>query len=157
PVNAPMVVSAPFDRSAVGNVNHWQPLVYKDASGRTVTQSFVGAQWHDVGSFALLSDSQFRSLTGPAQLGSSQFGEQAQDLITLAANLTDTQKMIAEYWANGPNTELPPGHWDLFAEFVSRRDHHTADQDAKMFFILTNAIFDAGIASWDDKRAFDSV
>jgi hypothetical protein len=65
--------------------------------------------------------------------------------------------MIAEYWANGPRTELPPGHWDLFGEFVSRRDNHTVDDDAKMFFALTNAIFDAGIAAWDAKRAFDSV
>ncbi|HEY1212086.1 MAG TPA: vanadium-dependent haloperoxidase, partial [Bryobacteraceae bacterium] len=57
----------------------------------------------------------------------------------------------------GPNSELPPGHWDLFAQFVSERDHHTLDDDAKMFFALTNAIFDAGIAAWDAKRAFDSV
>jgi hypothetical protein len=110
-----------------------------------------------VAPFALLTDSEFRSLTGPALVGSSQFVQQAQDLIAFSANLTDEQKMIAEYWANGPNTELPPGHWDLFAQFVSHRDNHTADQDAKMFFVLTNAIMDAGIASWDDKRAFDSV
>jgi len=65
--------------------------------------------------------------------------------------------MIAEYWANGPGTELPPGHGDLFAQFVSVRDHHTVDDDAKMFFALTAAIHDAGIAAWDAKRVFDSV
>jgi len=27
----------------------------------------------------------------------------------------------------------------------------------KMFFVLSNAIFDAGIAAWDAKRAYDSV
>src|SRR2546430_11469412 len=107
--------------------------------------------------FALLADSQFRSLTGPARLGSTQFVQQARDLITLSANLTDTQKMIAEYWGLGPNTNQPPGQWDVFAQFVSRRDHHTVDQDAKMFFAMTNAIMDAGIAAWDDKRTFDSV
>ena len=37
------------------------------------------------------------------------------------------------------------------------RSHHTLDDDVKMFFALTNAIFDAGIASWDAKRVFDSV
>jgi hypothetical protein len=67
------------------------------------------------------------------------------------------QKMIAEYWANGPHSELPPGHWDLFAQFVSARDQHTVDDDAKMFFALTNAISDAGVAAWDAKREFDSV
>ena len=65
--------------------------------------------------------------------------------------------MIAEYWANGPRTELPPGHWDLFAQFVSVRDHHTVDDDAKMFFALTAAIHDAGVAAWGAKRVFDSV
>ncbi len=45
----------------------------------------------------------------------------------------------------------------LFAQFVSARDHHTLDDDVKMFFVLSNAIFDAGIAAWDAKRAYDSV
>lgn len=31
------------------------------------------------------------------------------------------------------------------------------DDDVKLFFALTNAIFDAGIVAWDNKRAFDSV
>src|SRR5215467_3577326 len=30
-------------------------------------------------------------------------------------------------------------------------------QAVKLFFALTNAIFDAGICAWGDKRAFDSV
>jgi hypothetical protein len=65
--------------------------------------------------------------------------------------------MIAEYWADGPHSELPPGHWNLFAQFVSARDHHGLDEDVKLFFALTNAIFDAGIVTWDAKRTFDSV
>jgi hypothetical protein len=43
------------------------------------------------------------------------------------------------------------------AQFVAARDHHTLDQDVKMFFALTNATFDASIVAWDAKRAFDSV
>jgi hypothetical protein len=31
------------------------------------------------------------------------------------------------------------------------------DEDVKMFFALTNAMLDAGIAAWDAKRAYDSV
>jgi hypothetical protein len=70
--------------------------------------------------------------------------------------------MIAEYWADGPQSELPPGHWSLFAQFVSRRDKHGADErgidrDVKLFFALTNAIFDAGICAWDNKCEFNSV
>ena len=89
--------------------------------------------------------------------GVSDISGAANELVELSAGLTDEQKMIAEYWANGPHSELPPGHWDLFAQFVSARDHHSIDDDAKMFFVLTNAIFDAGIAAWGAKRVFDSV
>ncbi len=75
----------------------------------------------------------------------------------MSAGLTDRQKMIAEYWSDGPNSEQPPGHWALFAQIVSERDHHTLDDDVKMFFALSNAMFDASIAVWDAKREYDSV
>lgn len=158
PVNPASTV--PIDPSQVDDVNHWQPLTYTDALGHVVTPSFVGAQWYLVRAFALTSNDQFNSFVdmfGPAKNDSATFRKQAEDLITLSANLTDRQKMIAEYWANGPHTELPPGHWDLFAQFVSVRDHHTVDQDVKMFFAMTNAIFDAGITAWTAKRTYDSV
>jgi hypothetical protein len=76
--------------------------------------------------------------------------------------LADREKVIAEYWADGPRSELPPGHWNLFAQFVARRDRqgggeHGVDLDVKLFFALTNAVFDAGICSWDNKCAFASV
>jgi hypothetical protein len=157
-VNPPSTV--PVNPATVNDVNRWQPLQYMDGSGKFVTQSFVGAQWSQVIPFSMTSPDEFRSFIaafGPARFGSARFLHQAHDLITLSANLTDRQKMIAEYWANGPHTELPPGHWDLFAQFVSNRDKHNVDQDVKMFFAMTNVIFDAGIAAWDAKRAFDSV
>ncbi len=156
--------TVPVNPALVLDPNHWQRLTYDDGATaptpHIVTQSFVGAQWYRVVPFAMTSPDQFRSFVaqfGPALYGSETYLQQSKDLITISANLTDEQKMIAEYWANGPRTELPPGHWDLFGEFVSRRDHHTVDDDAKMFFALTNAVFDAGIAAWDAKRAFDSV
>jgi hypothetical protein len=139
--------------------NHWQPLTYFNGAA-TVTPSFVGAQWYKVTPFAMKSGDEFLQFItrfGPAVYPSPAYLEQAQGLVAISAGLTDTQKMIAEYWANGPHTELPPGHWDLFAQFVSARDQHTVDDDAKMFFVLTAAIHDAGIAAWDAKRKFDSV
>jgi hypothetical protein len=139
--------------------NRWQPLTFFNGTAN-VTPKFVGAQWYKVVPFAMSSPDQFlpfASARGPALYGTPEYMLQAQALIDMSANLTDEQKMIAEYWANGPNSELPPGHWDLFAQYVSARDHHTLDDDVKMFFALTNAVFDAGIASWDAKRVFDSV
>lgn len=55
-----------------------------------------------------------RRPAGPALYGSDEYVLQAQQLIDFSANLTDEQKMITEHWANGPHSELPPGHWDLF-------------------------------------------
>jgi hypothetical protein len=127
-----------------------------------VTQLFVGAHWQRVVPFALASSVQFRSPTGPARAASPEFRSQAEALLRISATLTDEQKAIAEYWADGPKSELPPGHWNLFAQVVSARDRHGAgerglERDAKLFFALTNAIFDAGICAWDNKCAYASV
>ena len=157
-VNSPS--KAPVDTGAILDPNRWQPLEYADASGAFVTQQFVGAQWYKVTPFALRSGDEFRgrlALEGPALYGSPEFREEAAELVSLSAGLTDEQKMMAEYWADGPHSELPPGHWNLFAQYVSARDQHTLDDDVKLLFALTNAIFDAGIVAWDAKRAFDSA
>jgi hypothetical protein len=161
PVNDPMDIRATFDPTSVHDANSWQPLRYVDGSGNVVTPRFVGPHWQRVTTFALAPGA-LRSSTGPAKHGSAEYAAHAHDLLDLSAGLTDEQKVIAEYWADGPRSELPPGHWNLFAQFVSRRDHHGfhahgVEQDVKLFFALTNAISDAGCCAWDNKRAFDSV
>jgi hypothetical protein len=155
-VNAPATIPA---RAAAANPSHWQPLTYVDSSGNLVSQRFAGAQWCFVTAFALSKGEELRPGVepGPASYGSPEYQEQAEELISISAGLTDREKMIAEYWSDGPNSEQPPGHWALFAQFVSARDHHGLDDDVKMFFALSNAMLDAGIAAWDAKRAYDSV
>jgi hypothetical protein len=156
-VNATSGVPA---RTNVADPNHWQPLTYVNSTGDMIAQRFVGAQWCYVTPFALSSGDEFRwlvQLFGPAKYGSREYQDQADELVEISAGLTDRQKMISEYWSDGPNSEQPPGHWALFAQFVSARDHHTLDDDVKMFFALSNAMLDAGIAAWDAKRAYDSV
>lgn len=157
PVNQPMNADDPIDPATVVDPNKWQPLRYTDLSGATVTPSFIAPHWTRIKPFALTSGSQFRSTTGPARYGSQLFQDQAREVLDISANLTDTRKVIAEYWADGPKSELPPGHWNLFAQYVSRRDKHGINEDVQMFFALNNAIFDAGIVAWDNKIAFDSV
>jgi hypothetical protein len=112
--------------------------------------------------FALTSAAQFRPDHGPAVsvVGGQPSGKYIQEVdeqLKYSANLTDTQKVIAQYWEDGPGTETPPGHWFLFAQWLSRRDHHTLDVDAKVFFGLGNALLDASITAWDAKRQWDSV
>jgi hypothetical protein len=156
-VNPPSAVPS---NSSPNDPDHWQPLTYVNSTGDLVAQRFVGAQWCFVTPFSLESGEEFRGIEQalrPARYGSAEYQQQAEDLIALSAGLTDKQKMISEYWSDGPNSEQPPGHWMLFAQYISARDHHTLDDDVKLFFALSNAIFDAGIVAWDAKRALDSV
>jgi Domain of unknown function (DUF6851)/VCPO second helical-bundle domain len=162
PRNAPMDTRAPLDLSTVHDPDAWQPLTYVDASGALVTPAFVGPHWQRVRPFAMSSNSELRSPSGPARFGSPAFLAQAEALLELSAQLTDEQKLIAEYWADGPRSELPPGHWNLFAQQVAHRDRsgdteHDLDEAIRLFFVLTNAVFDAGCCAWDAKRAFNSV
>src|SRR5216684_7607256 len=159
PVNPPGTIPVRFPFVKPLNPNRWQPLTYTDSTGSLVLQMFAAAQWCYVTPFALSKGEELRNVLAPApaQFGTPEYEEQARELIDLSANLTDRQKVIAEYWSDGPDSEQPPGHWLRFAEFVSARDHHTLDDDVKMFFALSNAMLDAGIAAWDAKRAFDSV
>lgn len=144
--------------TTVNNPDHWQPLLVPDDDGVIAPQRFTTPQWGLVKPFALSSGSQLRPPPPIANAtDSAGYLAQATELITISAQLTDEQKVIAEYWADGPFTETPPGHWFLFAQFISKRDHHTDDDDVKMFFALGNALLDASIVAWDSKRAYDSV
>lgn len=158
PVNEPMVVAEPLDPSTVHDPNRWQPLIHPTRDGAsTKTQEFIAPHWGDVEPFALRSWDEFDTGYLPPRFGTKEYRDQAKRLIDVAANLTDRQKVIAEYWADGPGTEQPPGHWAQIGQFVSRRDNHGLGADAKLFFALTNAIFDASIASWGQKSHYDYV
>lgn len=144
----------------VSDANYWQPLRYPDGQRGYTIQRFLGAQWNRVTPFALTSADEFRGWIaqyGPAHVGSAEYAAQAEELISISANLTDEKKVIAEYWKDGPQSETPPGHWNLLAEWISQRDHHSLDDDVKMLFALNNAILDASIVAWDAKIYWDSV
>lgn len=159
PINPPGTVPARPSFTKPLNPEHWQPLTYTDSAGSLVLQMFAGAQWCYVTPFAMSKGDEFRSAVepGPFKYGAYEYQQQAEELIALSAALTDREKMIAEYWSDGPGTDQPAGHWLQFARFVSERDHHTVDDDVKMFFVLSNGMFDASIAAWDAKREYDSV
>jgi hypothetical protein len=149
PINTPDVINDP---------NHWQPLRVSDGHGGFVVQTYLGPQWGLVTPFALTAGSQFRPSPGPATTADlTTYVAQAQQILGYSAGLTDTQKVIAEYWKDGPRSETPPGHWCLFGQYVSARDQHELDDDVFFFFALANAVFDAGIAAWDAKRVYISV
>ena len=146
PVNAP---------DAVNDPNRWQPLRVPDGKGGFVTQAFVTPQWSRVTPFDL--ELKVPATKGPGLYPSEEYAAGVDHTLRYSAELNDRKKTIAEYWADGPGTQQPPGHWSLFAKFVSQRDHHTIDQDVKLFFAQSNAILDASIMAWGIKRQYDSV
>jgi hypothetical protein len=129
--------------------NRWQPLATPAGP-----QQFLTPHWGLVIPFALASLENVRPAPPPLY-PHGNYIQEANQILHLSAKLDDRAKMIAEYWADGPASATPPGHWNLFAQAVSRRDAHGLDDDVKMFFALGNALFDVSIAVWDCKRLYD--
>jgi hypothetical protein len=137
--------------SQLNDPNRWQPL-----AGPVGDQVFLAPQWRLVTPFALATADEFRP-PPPPQYPDGRYRKELNQIVHFGATLTDREKMIAAYWADGPSTETPPGHWNLFAQYVSRRDNHSLDDDVKMFFALGNALLDASIASWEAKVHYDFI
>ena len=142
----------------VADPYRWQPLcVPTPPPGATscagTVQSFATPQWNRVTPFALTRPDQF----GPPAPDRSRLPAQAKALVDLQASISEVGKTSAYYWADGPGSELPPGHWAMFAQAASRAYSLTLDQNVKGFFALGNALLDASIATWNAKVVQDTV
>lgn len=82
--------------------------------------------------------------------------------------LADFGRAIAEFWADGPDSETPPGHWNTLAieatDLMQPVDLQWAgsgpaltrlEWDLRLFFTMNAALHDAAIATWGAKRAYD--
>lgn len=81
----------------------------------------------------------------------------------------DYGRVLAEFWADGPDSETPPGHWFTLLNYVS--DHPLFEKqfsgngdilsdlewDVKSYFILGGAMHDAAIAAWGIKGYYDYI
>ncbi|MDQ1499844.1 MAG: hypothetical protein QOI86_3184, partial [Actinomycetota bacterium] len=137
--------------------DRWQPQRVPDGRGGSTVQQFLTPQWGRIVPFAAGEADLLPADPGPARTGSAPRQVEIDEMVRLSAGLTDEQKVIAEYWADGPGTDLAPGHWMRFAAFCSRRDALGVDSDVKLYFLLANAMLDASIATWDRKVHFDSI
>jgi hypothetical protein len=145
-VNAEMPPPPPAD----GNCD-------QSTQGNYATQRALTPQWGNVKPFALISPSQFRVLGPPKNPDGSYSTAEIATAVQDGADLDDTKKAKAEYWADGPFSVFPPGHDFIFAQALSRRRNHSLDTDVKFFFMLGNAMMDASIASWYQKFRYDYV
>jgi len=79
-------------------------------------------------------------------------------VLDASANLSDEQKMMIEYWADGPGTKTPPGHWFDIAQFVVTEKYaYSEEKCLTLFFALGNAMLDTSIACWEGKWYYNAV
>jgi hypothetical protein len=82
----------------------WQPI--RVPLGVGPEQRATTPQWSKVKGFALKSPFQFAT-PGPDRLQSGFDPKHIDNLLALTSNLSDRQKVTAEYWADGPRSEFP--------------------------------------------------
>jgi hypothetical protein len=81
----------------------------------------------------------------------------------------DFARVMAEFWADGPKSETPPGHWNTIANtvvdspgferrlFGKGQSQDPLAWDVHMYLALNGAEHDAAIAAWDIKRRTGTV
>ena len=81
----------------------------------------------------------------------------------------DYARVLAEFWADGPETETPPGHWFSILNYVS--DHPLFEKrfkgegpilddlewDVKAYLAMGGAMHDAAVTTWSIKCWYDYV
>jgi len=138
-----------YEPRTSGPPDAWRPI---DSLGKR--QLPTTPQWSRVMPFSLTRADQFRPGQPPAP-GSAEWSRQIDVLIKASGALTDKEKAEAEYW--GIFGMAPAPELIEMTKFVSDRNDLRLDDDVKLFFIASNAIFDASIASWDAKYGYDYV
>jgi hypothetical protein len=95
-----------------------------------------------------------------------------QPYVRETVNQADFLRVAAEYWADGPRSETPPGHWNVLANDASDKLEaspaklHVGGQgpaidrlewDVKLYLALNAAVHNAAIVSWGLKGKYDSI
>jgi uncharacterized protein DUF6851 len=117
---------------------------------------------------------------GPGSFGDNPLGtndgdghevnpETGQPYAANRALRADFARALTEFWADGPESETPPGHWNTIANTVSDspgfrfsiggggREVDRLEWDVKLYFALNGAVHDAAVAAWGVKGHYDSV
>ncbi len=82
---------------------------------------------------------------------------------------SDYGRVLAEFWADGPDSETPPGHWFTILNYVN--DHSALEKkfkgrgqivgdlqwDVMSYLVLGGAMHDVAIAAWGIKGRYDYV
>ncbi len=81
----------------------------------------------------------------------------------------DYARVLAEFWADGPDSETPPGHWFTILNYVNdnplleKKFKGTGEElddlewDVKSYFMLGGAMHDVAISAWGIKGWYDYI
>lgn len=81
----------------------------------------------------------------------------------------DYGRILAEFWADGPDSETPPGHWFSILHYVADHPLHEnrlmgegpildqLEYDVKSYLALGGGMHDIAIASWSVKGYYDYI
>ncbi|MGB0839945.1 MAG: DUF6851 domain-containing protein, partial [Chitinophagales bacterium] len=81
----------------------------------------------------------------------------------------DYARVLAEFWADGPDSETPPGHWFTILNYVNDQAElekrmggsgeilSDLEWDIKSYFILGGTMHDVAISAWGIKGWYDYV
>jgi hypothetical protein len=104
--------------------------------------------------FIMTSCDQFRAPPPPA-LDSKQFADELAYVAKVGARdgaeRTEYETLSTPFWADDLGSATPPGHWNVIARDLARRNSLSVPETARLFALLNFANADAGISCWDSK------
>lgn len=107
-----------------------------------------------------IGNNPFASYTGHGHSINPITGKQYPSQIVKRA---DFARVLAEFWADGPSSETPPGHWNVMANDACQHSDFKRrwmglgpelsplEWDVKLYVALNGALYDASIAAWGIK------
>lgn len=145
------------DQSVNQNLNtlpeldKWTPL-----SINGVTKNYLTPEWGTANK-GVLGDAEFQDLidtTSTLFPDDTQYENEMKEVFQITNTLTNTQKMLAEYWAGGPHTVTPPGMWMVFMDVVIRSNGICLVDEIKNYAVVASGLYQSSITAWRLKRIF---
>jgi hypothetical protein len=105
-----------------------------------------------VRAWMMTADDLVRERPGPPPpTSSAQMEREVAEVRRYVDKGTRRELAIANFWADGPSTPTPPGHWNLIAAPYIREAEFSEVRAARAFALLNTSLHDAAVGCWDVK------
>ncbi len=115
--------------------------------------------WGKVKPFVMTSPDQFRAPPPPA-LDSKEFAEELAYVVRRGARddyeRTEYETLSTAFWNDDLGTCTPPGHWNMIALDLARRNKISTGDAARLFALLNFALADSAIGCWETKFYYNT-